>query len=424
LLVEEYNLPTTLSRKEEVLQGELNRVRSTASFKFGNHFVKALERPWRILLLPITLPLLMWKLFRQGGNLEIATNKKTRNCVVMFSTSSSRGLHFDRCEALISHFNDFELQIIHITTEGLGIRNSRKNVQYYVFPERTDIMGMNPKLWNTKCEIFLNSILDIYSPRTFIFDGDYPFRGMLNAMEFRKEMNRYWIRESSQNFKISSLPVDGFELFDAIIHPTLSRTSDSDRNIGRSGSIYCNPILTRPPSESEREMYRLKHVSKDCQLIFFDVGKRNEFAENIASLLLLREDVCLLVRRNMRIRTVLDHPRTIVAADLNYSQAIGVADAVVLYPDHFSLHAAFHSKRPTLSVFDDAKSIENLNEEFDTEDLPLLYLDSTTSDNLAISAIDRLLDPAVQEQLQQRMSEFNIDYDTQNLVDLIITQHG
>jgi len=270
----------------------------------------------------------------------------------------------------------------------------------------------------------LNNILDIFSPKTFIFDGDYPFRGMLNAMESREEMNRYWIRESSQNFKTSSLPVEGFELFDAIIHPTLSRTPDSDRNIGRSGSIYCNPILTRPPSESEREMYRLKHISKGCQLIFLDVGKRDELAENIASHLLLREDVYLLVRRNMCIRTVLDHPRTIIASDLNYSQAIGVSDAVVLYPDHFSLHAAFHSERPTLSVFDDAKTIENLNEEFDTEDLPSLYLDSTTNDNLVLTAIDRLLDLTVQEQLKQRMSEFNIDYDTQNLVDLIITQHS
>ena len=422
--MEEYNLPTTLSRKEEILQGELTRIRSTASFKFGNHFVKALERPWRILLLPITLPLLMWKLFREDKNLKVDTNKKTRNCVVMFSTSSSRGLHFDRCEALISHFNDSELQIVHITTEGLGVRNSRKDIQYYIFPERTNIVGMNPKLWNTKCEVFLNNILDIFSPKTFIFDGDYPFRGMLNAMESREEMNRYWIRESSQNFKTSSLPVDGFELFDAIIHPTLSRTPDSDRNIGRSGSIYCNPILTRPPSESEREMYRLKHISKGCQLIFLDVGKRDELAENIASHLLLREDVYLLVRRNMCIRTVLDHPRTIIASDLNYSQAIGVSDAVVLYPDHFSLHAAFHSERPTLSVFDDAKTIENLNEEFDTEDLPSLYLDSTTNDNLVLTAIDRLLDLTVQEQLKHRMSEFNIDYDTQNLVDLIITQHS
>ena len=421
--MEEYNLPATLSRKEEVLQNELNRIRSTASFKFGNHFVKALESPWKILLLPVTIPLLMWKLFRQDKAPKISPNRKTRNCVVMFSTSSSRGLHFDRCEALISHFNEPELQIVHVTTEELGIRNPRRNVQYYVFPERMNVVGMNPKLWNTQCEVFLSNILDIFSPRTFIFDGDYPFRGMLNAVESRVEMNRFWIRESSQNFKISSLPVDGFELFDAIIHPTLSRTSDSDRNIGRCGSIYCNPILTRPPSKSERDLFRLKHIPEGDQLIFLDVGKREDLAEKIASHLLLYENIHILVRKNMLIRSVLNHPRTIVAADLTYSQATEISDAAVLYPDHFSMHAAFHSQRPTLSVFDNTKTIQNLNEEFGTEDLPLLHLDSMTNDSLISAAIERLIDPAVQEQLKQRMGEFYFNYDTQSLVDLIVSHH-
>lgn len=421
--MEEYNQPATLSRKEVVLQDDLNRVRSSASFKFGNHFVKAMERPWKIFLLPITLPLLILELFRQNKIPKITFENKTRNCVVLFSTTSNRGLHFDRCEALISHFNNSELQIIHVTTDELGIRNSRKNIQYYVFPERVNMEGMDPKLWNVQCETFLNSILDIFSPRTFIFDGDYPFRGMLNAMEFRDEMNRYWIRESSQNFKISSLPVDGFELFDAVIHPTHSRTSDSDRHIGRSGSIYCHPILSRPSSESERELFRLKHIPEGCQLIFLDVGRQEEIAEKIASILLSNEHVYLLVRRNMRIRSVLDNPRTIVAADLSYSQAISIADAAVLYPDHFSIHAAFYSQQPTLCVFPEKKSIQNLIEEFDEEDLPLLHLDSTTNDALIRSAIERLTDTAVQEQLKERMSLFSLDYGTQDLVDLIMSHH-
>ena len=171
--MEEYNIPTTLSRKEEVLQNELNRIRSTASFKFGNHFVKALERPWKIFLLPFTIPMLMWKLFRSSQSLEVAAKKNTRNCVVLFSSKSNRGLHFDRCETLISRFIDPDLQIIHVTTDEFGIRGARKNTLYYLFPERMNVVGMNPKLWNIQCENFLNTILDIFSPKTFIFDGDY-----------------------------------------------------------------------------------------------------------------------------------------------------------------------------------------------------------------------------------------------------------
>jgi hypothetical protein len=421
--MEEYHIPTTLSRKEEVLQNELNRVRSTASFRFGNHFVKALERPWKIFLLPLTIPLLMWEFFRPKQILGITINKNTRNCVVLFSSNSRRGLHFDRCEALMSHFTDPNLQIIHVTTDESGIRGTRKNTQYYVFPERMNVVGMNPKIWNLQCENFLNTIFDIFSPRTFIFDGDYPFRGMLNSMEFRHEMNRYWIRESSKNFKISSLPIDGFELFDAIIHPTLYRTTDPDRYIGKSGSIYCNPILSRPPSKLQREMFRMKHLPEGNQLIFLDVGGPDELAEEIASLLLSDKHVHILVRRNTRIRSVIDNPRTIVASDLTYSQAISISDAAVLYPDHFSMHAAFFCQRPTLSVFDESKTIRNLVEEFGTDDLPLLHLDTTTDRNLIHSAIERLTDSKVQEQLKDRMAEFKLEYDTQSLVDLITSHH-
>ena len=422
--MEEYDVPATLSRKEEVLQDELNRIRHTASFKFGNHLVQALERPWKLFLLPITIPMLMWKLFRKNQILKVETNKNTRNCIVLFSNKTNRGLHFDRCEALISHFSDPDLQIIHVTTDELGIRGTRENTQYYVFPERTNVVGMNPKVWNTQCENFLNTIFDIFSPSTFIFDGDYPFRGMLNSMEFRNEMNRFWIRESSKNFKTPSLPVDGFELFDAIIHPTLYRTRDSDRNIGKSGSIYCNPILSRPFSKIQREMFRMKHLPEGNQLIFLDLGGREVLAEKIASLLLSNKHLHILVRRNMRIRSVIDNPRTIVATDLTYSQAISISDAAVLYPDHFSMHAAFFSQQPTLSVFDESKTIQNLNEEFGTDDLPLLHLDATTDENLIRSALERLTDSDVQEQLRERMEEFTLKYDTQSLVDLIISHHG
>ena len=169
--MEEYNVPFTLSRKEEVLQEELKRIRHTASFRFGNLFVKAIERPWKILFLPFSIPKLMWTILKEKGFDRQSEPRIMRNCVVLFSTKSSRGLHFDRCESIIQSINDKNTQIFHITTHKDGVHNHNKNVQYYTFPERSSVKGMNPKLWNPQCEVFLNTIFDIYSPKTFIFDG-------------------------------------------------------------------------------------------------------------------------------------------------------------------------------------------------------------------------------------------------------------
>ena len=422
--MEEYNVPFTLSRKEEVLQAELKRIRHTASFRFGNLLVKAIERPWKILFLPFTIPKLMWAILTEKRINSKSEPRTMRDCVVLFSAKSSRGLHFDRCESIIQSINDKNTQIFHITTHEGGVQNQNQNVQYYTFPERSRVKGMNPKLWNHQCEVFLNTIFDIYSPKTFIFDGDYPFRGMLNAMSLREEMNRFWIRESSQNFKISSLPIDGFEQFDAIIHPSISKTTDTDINIGRSGSIFCNPIISHSPSRSDCLLFREKHLPLGATLLFFDIGMKDEFTEKIALSLLSNKNLFLLVRQNMKILSVINHPRTICDENLNYSGAMMVSDAAVLYPDHYSIHTSFHLNIPTLSIVDEQTTLKELSEEFGTDDLPLMYLDSMMSDGLIDTALNRLIDSDVQVQLKERMAKLGIESGTEKLVKVIMNNHN
>lgn len=421
--MEEYNPLTTLTVKENVLQSEIYRIRQTASFRFGNHFVKAVERPWKLFLLPLTTIHLIWKIFREDEIEEKIAPPHTRNCIVLFSIDSNRGLHFDRCETLITKLANENTQIVHVTTDENGIHRNISKSEYYTFPGRGTLKGMNPKLWNHQCEILFNTIFDIFSPKTFIFDGDYPFRGMLNAINYREEMNRYWIRESSLNYKISSLPVDGFEYFDAIIHPSYSKKTDPDINIGRSGTIFCNPIIGTPASPDEKELFRKKHVPSDAQIVFFDVGKDIEISEKIASIILKMENVYLLVRKNMKIRNVLFHPRTIIVPDLDYSTAISIADAAVLYPDHFSIHSAFHSNTPVLSLLGETNTMDILYSEFNSKEIPLLFLDNDISEDLIHLAVVRLIDNDVQQQLRDRMNDFDLHTVENSLTDFILKHH-
>ena len=421
--MEEYNPLTTLTVKENVLQAEITRIRQTASFRFGNHFVKAVERPWKLFFLPFTTLHLIWKIFRENKPEINTISKHSRDCIVLFSTDSKRGLHFDRCETLIEKLATGNTQIIHVTTDSNGIDRKGSKSEYYSFPERGAFKGMNPKLWNHQCETLFNTIFDIFSPKTFLFDGDFPFRGMLNAINYRDEMNRFWIRESSLNYKISSLPIDGFEYFDAVIHPSYSKRTDPDINIGRSGTVFCNPIVGSSVSQDEKELFRKKHVPSDAQIIFFDVGKNVDLSHKVASKLLAMDNVYLLVRNNMKIRSILFHPRTILVPDLDYSTAISIADAAVLYPDHFSIHSAFHSKTPVLSLLEKANTLDIIHSEFDSEDIPLLFLDSDTDEAFIHSAVTRLIDIEVQQQLRERMGGFDLHTGENTLVNFILKHH-
>lgn len=418
-----YNEEKTLPRKEETLQNELNRIRSSASFKFGNHFVEAVERPWKLFLLPFTLPMLIINLITQRKKKQKESSPIIRNCIVLFSTQSFRSLHFDRCEALIDHLNNPSLQFVHITTDNRGIQNERKNVHYYTFPERSKLKSMNPRVWNNKCQTFLNSILDIFSPRTFIFDGDYPFRGLLNSIKERKNMNRFWVRESSLNYKISSLPLDSFHQFDAIIHPSVAKQVDADSNVGSSGSIFCDPIINDVGNAKMRKDFRKKHLPVDSKLILFDVGRNTPFLERIATCLLNVEGIHLLVRSNLRVRSIIDHPKTIQINGLNFGQAMMVCDSAVIYPDHFCVHTAFYLKKPILSVVKEESVMKFLREEMGKEGLPILYLNSEEDENSIPIAIERFTSEDVQQQLIERMNEIEVQPGTNKLCEFLMQYH-
>lgn len=125
----------------------------------------------------------------------------------------------------------------------------------------------------------------------------------------------------------------------------------------------------------------------------------------------------------MKIRSVLFHSRTIIVPDLDYSTAISIADAAVLYPDHFSIHSAFHSNTPVLSLLGETNTMNILHSEFNSEDIPLLYLDNDINDDLIHLAVVRLIDSDVQQQIRERMNDFDLHTAENSLTDFILKHH-
>ena len=421
--MDEYNVPTSPSRREEELRDELRRIRTTASFQFGFHFVDAVKRPWRLILLPLTTPWLVFKLVRTKKVPKKTEQRVVRDCIVVFSAESTRGLHFDRAEALLGSFSDQTSQLIHVSTDDRGYRPSDSNVIRFGIPSRRHSKNMSPTVWNRQFEIHMNGILDVYSPKTFVFDGDYPFRGMLNSIEFRPEMNRFWIRESPNNHKISKLPLQGFEDFDAILHPSLSKTSDPDGNVGRSGSIFCDPIVPRIPNNRGIPSLLTTSVDPSKQVVFFDLTPSIPYCEKIARHLLKRDDVVVLVRENMTIKSVLASPKVRIGHGMEYAQLIQMADVAVLYPDQFSVHTSFLMKTPALSVLSENITKHSISEETIDIDLPMIYLDDSLDDLLISKAIERLLDKDVQSQVINRIEAMDPAYDGTKLVEYLMDLH-
>ena len=422
--MDQYNHPFTSTLREEELRDELARLRSTASFQFGFHFVQAFQQPWRILLLPFTTPMLIYRLLKAPKHTNKTRQVEFRDCVMVFSSDSPRGLHVDRGEALLASMGGATTQRIHVSTDSRLLESINEETVRYTIPSRKQSPGMSPKIWNKQCETILNCLIDVYAPKTFVFDGDFPFRGLLNVIQLRDGMNRYWVRESPNNHKISQLPLDGFETFDAVIHPSLTKANDPDTNVGRSGSVFCNPIVGPRPHGEGRDNRRKKLAPPTSTLVFFDLGSANTHAESISNILLADDSVRLLIRPGTNHRKLIEHPQTVLAHGMTYIESIGCADVAVLEPDQYSMHAALCTQTPALSVLDEPSTKAAVSEHAFQDGLPIMHLDDGMDDGLVETAVHRLLDSGVQQQLREQIKALNLNYDQTPLVNFLMDLHN
>ena len=88
---QDYGSPVNEDSKVEKLNRRLSSIRSSMSFRLGNLIVKSVISPWRILFLPVSVPILLWNFGQEKmgrkSSLELtnidAPRNGTRECVVL-----------------------------------------------------------------------------------------------------------------------------------------------------------------------------------------------------------------------------------------------------------------------------------------------------------------------------------------------------
>ena len=422
--MDEYLELTRVSRREEDLREEVNRLRNSFSFQFGNVFVRAIERPITIPLLPFSVVHFMYKRAFKDKNSTRKKTEITRNCIIGYSAESPRGIHFERMEIILEELRKFGIQTIHVTNDS-EIRSYEKLESHslYSIPSRLHFNDMIPRTWNRKIERIFSGILDTFHPRTMIFDGDYPFRGVLNSISLRPEMNRFWIRESLLNFKITSLPIDAFDTFDAVIHPSFERRDDPDTIIGDSGTVFCNPVIGNKKKEKSLLQLRNKLNLEGKQVVFVQLSKRLNNLESIFSRLLSEENVQLLCLKSSTPKKYIRHENVTTYNDISTGEAIQVADVCFISPDFFNIYSCFHNQKPTMCIVESKTNLDSIYREFGTQNLPIVLIENEKDGMYISNSIERLLNEQLQEQLIQRMSKIDLEDGTPELCQYIRSLH-
>ena len=258
---------------------EIRRLRNSVSFKLGLHLTSAIRQPWRLLILPISFPIFALKLGLQrlgkrAMDEELsgtASDSKERNhSIVLFPTNGVGFGHFTRMYAVARALRkqDPALEIIFFTPmPTLHILYSDQFPTYHL-AGRYKHADMTATQWNGLVEDMLYLIFQAHRPKWFMFDGAFPYRGMLNAIAAQPNMEKWWMRRGSIKAN-KSIPVDSQQFFDGVIIPGEGIDQELDEN-----EHQVAPIRAIEPDEAwDRDFARSRlSVPNDAKVVYVQLG--------------------------------------------------------------------------------------------------------------------------------------------------------
>ena len=339
------------------LQRELHRLRTSPSLRLGVHVTNAIRRPWRAPFLFISLPILMFMIGLELIGLKsqpkaLHTNHAGRdivkgNCVVMFPTNGVGFGHFTRMLALAKRMKekDSSLEIVFFTTMPTLHLLKPFGIPAHHISGPKYFKGVDSNEWNALLEEELTLCFETHKPSMFIFDGAFPYRGMLRAIQGRNAMKKLWMRRGMFR-KGAKIPVDSVQHFDTIIRPGDAIDESTEEIEHGLEVLTSSPIVLLDKSElltREQARYRLG-IPLECRAVYVQLGagQINDISSEIRmtlDALLKYENLHVILGESMiGDRIDIEMPNLHIIRDYPNSQYFNGFDAVIQAGGYNSFH--------------------------------------------------------------------------------------
>jgi len=333
---------------------ELRRIRSSLAFRLGTSIVRALKFPPKLLFLPFTLFYIGfdWGLERIGKKKFISDEShhlpvKNRHCVVMFPTNGVGFGHFTRMLAIAKRMReqDSSLEIIFFTTMPTLHLLKPYGIPAHHISGPKYFKGVDSNQWNALLEEELTLCLETHKPSMFIFDGAFPYRGMLRAIQGRNTLKKIWMRRGMFR-KGAKIPVDSIQHFDSIIRPGDAIDESSEEIDHGLEVLTSSPIVLLDQSEllsREQARYRLG-LPLDCRAVYVQLGAgqindiSSEIRMTLDELLKIENLHVILGESMIGDRIDIEMPNLHIIRDYPNSQYFNGFDAVIQAGGYNSFH--------------------------------------------------------------------------------------
>jgi UDP:flavonoid glycosyltransferase YjiC (YdhE family) len=402
---------------------ESTRVRESPSYIIGEHMVGAYRRPWRLLLLPFSLPKLWLRLVRErkskiDNEIKVISDPNNlaegnRNCIVLFPTNGVGFGHFTRLLAISRKLKEKDptLEVVFFTTmPTLHILNDDGIVAYHI-PGRYRYDSLEPSIWNNLAEEMLSLVFLLHRPKAFIFDGSYPYRGVLNSIKNRERLLKIWVRRGIFKKTAKPIPSDSINHFDVIVRPGDSIDEDSEDQVNHRATIVrCNPILLVEEEEKLSRGWLRKRlgIPNEATVAYIQLGAGN--INNISSDLrdtleainhhpeiysVIGESILgsRINFENKRVRILRDYPNSMFFHDFDFSVQAG---------GYNSFHEVIASSLPSICYPNlETGRDDQLARSLVAHEAGCMIVLKDRDKKLIRAAIDRIADPRVRELMKE-----------------------
>jgi len=269
------------------------------------------------------------------------------NCVVMFPTNGVGFGHFTRMLALAKRMkmDDPNLEVIFFTTMPTLHLLKPYGIPAHHISGPKYFQGVDSNEWNALLEEELTLCFETHKPSMFIFDGAFPYRGMLRAIEGRGDLNKIWMRRGMFR-KGARIPVDSIQYFDAIVRPGDAIDEQEEELEHGVKLITCPPIVLLDDSDllpRDKARFRLG-IPQQSRVVYVQLGagQINDITSEIRITLdeiLKHEEIHVVLGESMiGSRIDVQLPNVHVLRDYPNSQYFRGFDAVVQAGGYNSFH--------------------------------------------------------------------------------------
>ena len=223
-----------LAVRDEKTRIELHRVRNTFSFRLGLLLTESfIRKPWLLPLLPFRfIGLFLHKTEQYKLRFKTPTEFDDSDAVLLFSASEDGMAAIERCETLSKNYAEKGTHVFHISTSIHAHRLIDGEIPVFTLPDPKAKTNLNTKEWNETCLDLIVSIIESNNVGTIIFDGPYPYRGILNVLEIYPSIQSIWRRPAyspatneEQRNQFDIVETDWLDSYPTI-SPTLKSTSN------------------------------------------------------------------------------------------------------------------------------------------------------------------------------------------------------